>query len=159
MDSRARDPGPTKRTATRAANHRPSVGVIFFFFPCLLNLRLRTALLRQLSLTGINLYSTVHMGMYGRKVIPMNEQWIRCKWGQNRASTEGMGDVVSPIKWFILHELQCVDDDVVPLPSLLEVSFRSILEKNLVALLNIDRLVCHFLAQHRDIFTFDGLFQ
>ena len=70
-----------------------------------------------------------------------------------------MMDVVSPIMWFIPYELQCVDDDVVPSPSLLEVSFRSILEKNLVALLNIDRLVRHFLAQHRDVFTFDGLFQ
>lgn len=70
-----------------------------------------------------------------------------------------MKDVVSPILWFIPYELQRVDDYVVPSPSLLEVSLRSILKKNLVALLNIDRLVRHFLAQHRDVFTFDGLFQ
>jgi hypothetical protein len=56
-------------------------------------------------------------------------------------------------------KLQCVDDDVIPFPSLLEVSLRSILEKNFVALLDVDRLVRHFLAQQRDIFIFDGLFQ
>jgi len=66
---------------------------------------------------------------------------------------------MSPIMWFIPYELQCVDHDVVPSPSLLEVALRSILKKNLVALLNIDRLVRHFLAQHRDAFAFDGLFQ
>jgi hypothetical protein len=70
-----------------------------------------------------------------------------------------MKDVVSPIMWFIPYKLQCVDDDVVPFPSLLEVSLRSILEKNFIALLDVDRLVRHFLAQQRDIFTFDGLFQ
>jgi hypothetical protein len=70
-----------------------------------------------------------------------------------------MKDVVSPIVWFIPYELQCVDDDVVPSPSLLEVSLRGILKKNLVTLLNINRLVRHFLAQHWDAFTFDGLFQ
>lgn len=63
-------------------------------------------------------------------------------------------DVVSPI----IYVLQSVDDDV-PLPSLLDVSLCSILQENLVTLLDIDRLVRHFLAQHRDIFTLDRLFQ
>ena len=55
--------------------------------------------------------------------------------------------------------LQSVDDDVVPSPSLLEVPLSSILKENLVALLNVDRLVRDFLTQYRDVFTLNGLFQ
>jgi len=61
-------------------------------------------------------------------------------------------------EWFI-PMLQSIDDDVVPFPSLLEVPFSSILEKNFVAFLNVDRLVRDFLTQYRDVFTLDGLFQ
>jgi len=55
--------------------------------------------------------------------------------------------------------LQSVDDDVIPSPSLLEVPLGSILKENLVAFLNVDRLVRDFLTQYRDVFTLDGLFQ
>ncbi len=68
-------------------------------------------------------------------------------------------DVMGPAECFVPYKLQSVDDDVVPFPSLLEVPLSSILEKNLIAFLNVDRLVRDFLTQHRDVFTLDGLFQ
>ena len=55
--------------------------------------------------------------------------------------------------------LQSVDYNVVPFPSLLEVPLSSILKENLVAFLNVDRLVRDFLTQYRDVFILDGLFQ
>jgi hypothetical protein len=55
--------------------------------------------------------------------------------------------------------LQSVDYNIVPFPSLLEVPLSSILKENLVAFLNVDRLVRDFLTQYRDVFILDGLFQ
>jgi hypothetical protein len=81
-------------------------------------------------------------------------------WGKERPVDElDSGDIVNGIEQDIVSienkdvmspagclQSQSVNDNVVPSPSLLEVSLSSILEENLVAFLNVDRLVRHFLT-------------